>query len=248
MRFFITILVNFVVFGIVLYLLVWVAAFLLSGYTRHGQSLTLPNLKGLKVEDAESVLRQRKLRMVITDTVFMENIPKSALVDQNPAPNSKVKEGRIVYVTLNSDATASVLMPNLISSSARYAETVLMGIGLKIGNISFKPDIAQNNVLDQLWRGQSIQPNTRIPKGAVIDLIVGDGSGGSLVPMPNLTGLNLLDATNVLQSSLLQLGSVIYEGSVKDSARAIIRRQNPPYVAGQTLHGGEYIDVTLSAP
>lgn len=248
MRFLKTFLVNIIAIGAVLYLLVWLASLLLSMYTRHGQSLTLPNLKGMKIEEAESVLRQKKLRMLITDTVFMDNIQKSGVVDQNPAPNSKVKEGRIIYLTLNSDATATVLMPNLISSSARYAETVLAGLGLKIGDISYKPDIAQNNVLDQLWRGQSIQPNTKIPKGATIDLVVGDGSGGALVPMPNLSGLTLLDATNVLQSSLLQLGTVIYEGTIKDSTRALIRRQNPPYVAGQTLRGGEYVDVTLSAP
>ncbi len=241
--------VNILLIGIVFYLFVWLAASMLSGYTRHGQSLTLPNLKGLKIEDAESTLRQKHLRYIITDTVFFENMPKLAVVEQNPVPNSKVKEGRIIYLSINSDAVAMVEMPNLMNGSTlRYAETVLNGLGLKVGVVTYKPDIAQNAILDQLWRGQSIQPNTKIPKGASIDLVVGDGSGGALVQMPNLAGLTLQDATNVLQASLLQLGNVLYEGAVRDSTRAVIKRQNPPFTEGATLHSGETIDVFLTAP
>ncbi|MDP1727502.1 MAG: PASTA domain-containing protein [Bacteroidota bacterium] len=244
-----TLLLNFLLIGVIIYIIVWLASSLLSGYTRHGQSLTLPNLKGLKIEDAESVLRQKHLRYIITDTVFFENMPKLSVVEQNPIPNSKVKEGRIIYLSINSDAIAMVEMPNLMNGSTlRYAETVLNGLGLKVGEVTYKPDIAQNAILDQLWRGQSIQPNTKIPKGASIDLVVGDGSGGALVPMPNLMGLTLLDATNVLQASLLQLGNVLYEGPIKDSTRAIIKRQNPPFTEGSNLRSGEIIDVILTAP
>ncbi|MDZ4667218.1 MAG: PASTA domain-containing protein [bacterium] len=232
----------------ILYLLVWLASQALSVYTRHGQSLTLPNLKGLKMEDVEGLLAQKKLRYVITDTVFVDKMPKSAVVEQNPAPNSKVKEGRIIYLSINSDASATVLMPNLINSSLRYAETVLNGMGLLVGTVTYQPDIAQNAVLDQLWKGQSMQPGIKLPKGASIDLIVGDGSAGSLIALPNLKGLTLNDATNVLRSSLLQLGTVVYEGSIKDSSRAVIQRQNPPFMEGGTIKGGEFVDLFLSAP
>jgi len=247
-RFLKIILFNVVLIGVILYLLVWLASQALSVYTRHGQSLTLPNLKGLKMEDVEGLLAQKKLRYVITDTVFVDKMPKSAVVEQNPAPNSKVKEGRIIYLSINSDASATVLMPNLINSSLRYAETVLNGMGLLVGTVTYQPDIAQNAVLDQLWKGQSMQPGIKLPKGASIDLIVGDGSAGSLIALPNLKGLTLNDATNVLRSSLLQLGTVVYEGSIKDSSRAVIQRQNPPFMEGGTIKGGEFVDLFLSAP
>lgn len=231
-----------------MYLLVWLAAQVLSVYTRHGQSLSLPDLRGLHIDKAIQLLDQNKLRYIITDTVFVDKLPKLAVAEQNPSANSKVKEGRIIYLSINSDASATVLMPNLINSSLRYAETVLSGMGLTLGNVTYKPDIAQNAVLDQLWNGQSMQPGTRIPKGASIDLVVGDGSGGALVPLPNLSGLTLKDATNVLQTSLLQLGTVVYEGAVKDSTKAVVKRQNPPFEDGATLRGGEFVDLYLSVP
>ena len=248
MRFLKTLFFNLFLIGIAMYLLVWVASQALSVYTRHGQSLTLPNLKGLKMEDAEALLAQKKLRYVITDTVFVDNMPKLAVVEQNPAPNSKVKEGRIVYLSINSDAQATIQMPNLMNSSLTYAQTVLSSFGLKLGTVTYKPDIAQNAVLDQLWNGSSVQPNMKVPKGATIDLIVGDGSGGTLVDIPNLTGLTLRDATQVLNSSLLVLGSVIYDGPVKDSTKAVVKNQSPAYTEGATIKSGEIIDIYLSIP
>lgn len=218
----------------------------LSSYTRHGQYLTLPNLKGLSFEKAEQVLEEKKLRYLITDTVFVEGMPKSAVVEQNPIPNSKVKEGRIIYLSINSNTAASVMMPNLINSSLRYAETVLNGLGLKLGEVTYKPDIAQNAVLDQLWNGRSVQPDTKIPKGSYINLVVGDGSGGVPVMMPDLSGLSIIDATKVLESSLLQLGSVVADGAITDSTKAVVIRQNPPFSQGATINSGQAVDLFLS--
>lgn len=246
MRFLKTFGIHILLIAVVLYLLTWVAAGFLSSYTRHGQYLTLPNLKGLPIDQAESVLKEKQLRYIITDTVFVDGMPKSAVVEQNPIPNSKVKTGRIIYLSINSTTSATVIMPNLINSSLRYAETVLNGMGLRLGEVIYKPDIAQNAVLDQLWTGQSIQPGTRIPKGAAINLVVGDGSGGALVAMPDLTGLSLLDATKVLEGSMLQLGAVVYEGNPADSTKAVVVRQNPPYSESSSIRSGEVVDVFLS--
>ncbi len=246
MRFLKTIGFHFFLMVLFLYLAAWLAAFFLSGYTRHGQYLTLPDLKGLTFESAETLLKQKNLRYVITDTVFVEGMPKSAIVEQNPIPNSKVKEGRIVYLSINSSTSAMVMMPNLINSSLRFAETVIAGSGLKLGEIIYQPDIAQNAVLDQLFNGQSIQPNTKLPKGSVINLVVGDGSGGALVAMPDLTGLGYKDATAVLKSSMLQIGAVVFEDENHDTANAIVVRQNPTFQSGATIKSGQAIDVFLS--
>jgi beta-lactam-binding protein with PASTA domain len=135
-------------------------------------------------------------------------------------------------------------MPNLINSSLRYAETVLISNGLKLGSVIYKPDVAQGAVLDQLFRNQSIQPNVKIPKGASIDLVVGDGMGSAMVDIPDLTGLTLNEARGVLNSSMLQLGSVVYEGS-QDSLNAIIKRQSPAFQEGQSIKSGQQIDIFL---
>jgi hypothetical protein len=238
--------VNVLLMGVVLYLITIVANLWLNSYTRHGEALSLPNLKGLNIEDAIKLLEQKKLRYLITDTVFVDNMPKLAVVEQNPSPNSNVKEGRIIYLSVNSNTGVWINMPNLINSSLRFAETVLAGQGLVKGNIIYKPDIAQNAVLDQLYKGQSIQPGTKVPKGATIDLVVGDGSGGTPITMPDLRGLTYQDAINVLKQTLLVPGVVVFEDGVTDTARAVVKRQNPPFTEGATINTGSQVDLYLT--
>lgn len=236
--------VNIFLIFLVLYLLSWVGAFLLNNYTRHGESLTLPNLKGLSFEEVEKILFQKKLRYIITDTAFIDSMPKGSVVEQNPSENTKVKEGRFIYITINSNSSIGVDMPNLINNSLRFAETVLLSSGLKLGSVIYRPDVATGAVLDQLYRNQSIQPNVKVPKGASIDLIVGDGMGSTIVQIPDLSNLTLNEARGVLESSMLQVGSIVYEGK-SDSLNATIKRQSPAFQEGQTIKSGQQIDLFL---
>ena len=128
--------INTLIILLFVFVLGIVGDFVLNSFTRHGMSLTLPNLKSLSFNEVERILQQKKLRYLITDTAFVDNMPKGSVVEQNPAPNTKVKEGRIIYLTLNSSSEIGVEIPNLINSSLRYAETVLLGLGLKLGTIS----------------------------------------------------------------------------------------------------------------
>jgi len=246
MRLIKTLIINIVAIFLLIYALVYLSGFVLNLYTRHGESITLPDVKGIDINDAISVIEKKKLRYVITDTVYSDAYPKSSVVEQNPSPNSKVKEGRFIYLTINASSSEAVAMPNLINSSLRFAETVLTNYRLNLGQIIYKPDIAQNAVLDQLYNGQSIQPNVKIPKGSKIDLVVGDGMGGTEVSLPDLSGLSLIDATNVLKSSLLTIGAIVYDGPTKDSLSAKVVRQNPPYYEEATIKSGQSVDLFLS--
>jgi beta-lactam-binding protein with PASTA domain len=245
MRLIKTLALNTLIILVILYLISWLGSLMLSSYTRHGESLTLPNLKGLGFEEVQQILEQKKLRYIITDTAFIDSMPKGSVIEQNPLPNTKVKEGRFIYITLNSNSSVGVLMPNLINNSLRFAETVLNSSGLKLGTVIYKPDIAAGAVLDQLYKNQSIQPNIKIPKGASIDLIVGDGMGSTEVDIPDLTNLTLNEARGVLESNLLQVGSIVYEGKV-DSLNAVIKRQSPSYQEGVKIKSGQEVDLFLA--
>lgn len=237
--------INTLIILLFVFVLGIVGDFVLNSFTRHGMSLTLPNLKSLSFNEVERILQQKKLRYLITDTAFVDNMPKGSVVEQNPAPNTKVKEGRIIYLTLNSSSEIGVEIPNLINSSLRYAEMVLLGLGLKLGTITEHPDIAQGAVLDMQYRNRSIQPGIKVPKGSSIDFVVGNGMGGSNVSIPDLTGLTLFEAKKVLESNMLLLGKVIFEGNGKDTSLAIVRKQSPAYDEELSIRSGESIDIFL---
>lgn len=237
---------NLLVISLIMIVLITGVALVLSRVTRHGESLTVPDITGMKLEQAEQVLTEKHLRYLITDSLFFEDKAPSSILEQNPGPQSKVKEGRIIYITINSNTAPLVAVPNLTDVSLRQAGVLLQSVGLKTGELIYKPDLAKNVILDQLYGGRSVKPPTRIPKGSAIDLVVGNGFGdSSTVSIPDLTGLSLQDADNLLRSSSLSLGAVIYQGAVTDTAAALVYRQNPPVADGMTLKAGQSIDIYL---
>lgn len=236
---------NLVAIIIVVIILFTGVSFVLNDTTRHGESLTVPDITGLKMEDAEKLLASKNLKFMITDSLFFEDKPKNSVLDQNPSPQSKVKEGRIIYITLNSNKAPLVNMPNLIDVSLRQAQVMLQSVGLKTGRLIYKPDIAQNVVLEQLYGNQNTSAGTKIPKGSTIDLVLGDGLGQGDVSLPDLTGMTLEEARNLLASSALSVGSVVYQGAVKDTTSAKVFRQTPTFAEGVMVGSGQAIDLFL---
>jgi beta-lactam-binding protein with PASTA domain len=236
---------NIAAIIVIVVILLTGVSLVLNGVTRHGESLTVPDIIGLQVDDAEQILLAKKLKFVVTDSLFFEDKPKNSVLDQNPAPQSKVKEGRVVYITLNSNKAPLVNMPNLIDVSYRQAQVMLQSVGLKPGRLIYKPDIAKNVVLEQLFGNININGGQKIPKGSTIDLVLGDGLGQGDVSLPDLTGMTLEEARNLLVSSSLGIGSVVYQGNISDSGTAIVVRQSPAFADGVMVGTGQPIDLFL---
>jgi len=150
-----------------------------------------------------------------------------------------------VYIVLNSNKAPLVNMPNLIDVSLRQAQVMLQSVGLKTGRLIYRPDIAQNVVLEQLYGNQSLAAGTKVPKGSTIDLVLGDGLGSGDVSLPDLTGMTLEEAGNLLSSSSLTIGSVVYQGPIRDSASAKVFRQTPTFADGVMVGTGQSIDLFL---
>lgn len=245
MRFIKVLSANVLAIAAVVVLIFTIISFVLNSYTRHGESLTVPDVKGMPIKDAITILEQKNLRFEVIDSLYFDDKPKLSILEQNPQPQSKVKEGRIIYLTINSDAAPKVAVPNLIDVSLRQAQAMLLAAGLKTGELIYKPDIAQNVVLAQQVAGNPVAAGDKVAKGTAIDLILGSGLEGEEVPVPNLAGLSLEEANNLLQSSALSLGSVVYQGIIKDSAQAKVFRQQPEYFQSATVKTGQPVDLFL---
>ncbi|MBI5218398.1 MAG: PASTA domain-containing protein [Bacteroidia bacterium] len=155
--------------------LFWGSLFFLSFYTRHGEAIPVPDVRGLTIEEAAKKLQEKSFLFEITDSVFLTDKKKGAIVEQNPPADFKVKKGRKIFLTINSFFPERVKMPNVVGVSLRQARAVLETYGLKIGRTRYVPDIAKDNVLEQKFKGKKITEGTTIEKGSAIDLILGKG-------------------------------------------------------------------------
>lgn len=213
-------------------------------YTKHGESITVPDLRNLKFDEIDEMLGEQKLKYKITDSSYVSGMPALAIIAQNPKPSSKVKENRTIYLTVNAKYPPKITMPNLRDASLKFARSILETNGLRLGKLIYKPGQGRNVVLSQEIKGQLIKPGEKIFKNSEIDLILSSGYGSSLRSVPNLFNLVLSEAEFILPSYNINLGKVSYDESVTNESLAKIYQQSPK--AGQQISIGEFIDIYLT--
>lgn len=144
--------------------------------TDHGNEITVPDLRKLSVEQAEDKLDGMDLEYVLLDSVdFVPDYPKRSVVTQEPRPGARVKEGRKIYIKVNSSGFTKVRVPDLIEKTYRQAVPTLKALGLVEGKITYKPYLGKDMVLEMHLNGRKLKPGEKIWKQSTIDLVLGDG-------------------------------------------------------------------------
>lgn len=155
--------------------LVFLVLFWLNKYTRHNEAISVPDVKGQQVEQAETLLGKSKLRFAVIDSVYTKDKAPGAIVEQNPPADARVKENRIIFLTINARAQKKIAVPDMRDNSYRQAVATLESLGFQIVDIVRKPSEYKDLVLDVTYRGQSITNNQELPIGSPLTIIVGSG-------------------------------------------------------------------------
>jgi beta-lactam-binding protein with PASTA domain len=208
--------------------IVLIAFFSLGYYTRHGSGIPVPRLKGLTVDRAMATLKEQGFSFKI-DSVYVPDQEPGTVIEQDPDAGTNVKEGRTIYLTMVTQLAPNVSLPDLISEQSIYREAVstLSNYGLKIGDTTYRSDIARDRVLEVRFNGQVIKPGTKLPKGSKLDLVLGNGEGASEVDIPELIGLDMDAAKFSIRGAGLTIGTITYEGSITDSTNVVVVSQSP---------------------
>ena len=144
--------------------------------TDHGHEIMVPNLAKLTEEQVEEKLDELDLDYVLLDSVdYNSDFPKYSVVEQDPLPGAKVKEGRKIYIKINASGFSSVRIPDLIEKTYREAVPTLKALGLEEGTITYIPNLAKDMVLEMRYKGRNIKAGDRVLKSSKIDLVLGDG-------------------------------------------------------------------------
>lgn len=227
------------------------AIFLLSlnWMTQHGRSATVPNVAGKNYEEARKILKKAGFDVEIQDSIYADTLKPLSVIKQIPEADEIVKSNRTVYLVISRAVPPIVEMPNLVGYSFRNAEMVLTNMDLKIGDTTFKPDFARNAVLEQLYNGTTISPGTKIRKGSVISLVLGDGVGKREFAVPVITGMQFCEVKKILEASGIVIGAIVSDANIGDTCSAWIYKQNPERFDDEKklnhIRTGQTIDVWL---
>jgi beta-lactam-binding protein with PASTA domain len=148
----------------------------LNHYTRHNQSITVPSLKGLQIEEASAILHSSMLDYEVVDSIFEQRGVPGSILEQVPKEASKVKEGRTIYLIVQAKSEQLVTLPGLADYSQRQAEALLNALGFTNIKIEETPSEYRGLVQSVEYKGVAVYAGQKIPKGAFLRMRVGDGS------------------------------------------------------------------------
>ena len=156
-------------------------------YTRHGKYIEVPSVTGLSQEEAESLLTAGKLKSEVSDYQFDRNMTPGAVIKQQPVAGAHVKDGRTVYLTVNSGKEPLRTVPDVAdNSSLRAAESRLRIEGFRLTD-PVRIDGDLDWVYEIRYGDSAVSAGTELPEGSLLTIVAGNGSEVEEVEEPDST-------------------------------------------------------------
>ncbi len=210
---------------------------IMPNYTNYNEGVTVPDVTKLSLEEAENLLTTYGLRFEVHDRRAHSAYPANYVIDQSPTAKQLVKPNRKVYLTVNTESTPQVVVPNVVNLSYRNARLQLENHGLTVGSTSYESDRFRNTILRQ-----SIAPEDTVARGTAVNLVVSDGLGTRMVQVPDVEGLRLSEAQQQIMRAGLRVGEIRFEPA-RDVTPNTVLSYSPE---GPELTEGETIQLVVS--
>ncbi len=170
------VLLNVAAMIVIAVLLLLVTFRWLKSYTLHGEYITVPDLTGMYEEEAGEALAAVGLKYEVLDYKYDKMMVEGGVIEQKPKPGAYVKDGRKIYLTLNSGKVPMRAVPDVAdNSSLRAAESRLQAAGFKLTKTVYV-----NGDLDWVYeiryQGKEIEAGTELPEGSILTIVAGNGS------------------------------------------------------------------------
>jgi len=203
----------------------------MPAYTRQNQNRIMIDIENRNLDEAIKILNSEDYKYEVSDTLYTNKFKLGTIVDQYPKPNTRVKSGRTVRLKI-AQPEKSVAIPNLIGQSRRSAELELNQMGLLIDTVyaEYNPEYPNGTIA---W--QYPKAGDRRKKGMGIQITVSKGMPPNFFQVPNLIGLSINQAKDLIFKSRLKVGKISYHQD----------QDLVPYtVLDQSIKDGTVLDAT----
>ena len=140
------------------------------------------------------MLNQQSMQGVVIDSNYVKELPAGIVLDQTPAGGMRVKKGRTIYLTINTNEVPRVKIPDVIdNSSMRQAAAKLKAMGFRLT----EPEMVageQDWVYGIKYRGRSLKAGDKVPSEALLTLCIGSTQMRDSLSMDSLNMQIEMDA------------------------------------------------------
>ncbi len=205
-------------------------------YVNQGAILTVPTVVGMSFDDARRYLDSLGFESKKGDVRMDREHAAGVVIAQNPQDGSRVKKGRRIYLTV-SGGELQVVVPNVRGRTLRDATFALEKEGLKLGGVEYanSDEFPANTVIEQ-----KIASGTKVKRDVYVSVVVSQGSSLQKIPVPDVTGKTLAEATSALVLAGLRVGNITHVPSADLLPNTIVDQY--PRV-GEMVAAGQAIDL-----
>ncbi len=233
----------------------WLTFGMLKCMSNHGQTYEVPDFTDQDVGDVLEEHKNSRFEIVINDTTFVYGKDLGIVLHQDPKPRARAKEGRLIYLTVNSDKMPKCEIPRLYGTNYKHAIRYLNTLKFKHEIIKRVIDSeAPGTVKEVIFNGKTVDgedgfeaKHAMARVGDKIELVISEEFDAGPTQVPDLLCLTYAEARFKIRSGHdLMLGNITVDGTVRDSASAYVVAQFPHYAPGQFIKTGDQIDLRLS--
>lgn len=221
----------------------------LMWYTDHGEYISVPDLQGMTLEEAVASLEERDLQVLVIDSIYDKKAKPGTVLEQSPAPESQVKEGRQVFLTIYRNTRPMERLGVKEGDFAAVAFIKLHNKGIEFDTLYEDNNVYVGSIIRLVYGGKRVNADSMIPRGDRVQLVIGRAAS-SKVMVPNLAGMTCKEVEMILDTLGLVCNCRFEPGvsspSTQDSATFRVCRQDPPFdPLSQGTTPGRIVDLWL---
>lgn len=148
-------------------------------YTHHGESIPIVDVRHKKFADAEYLLNESGMQVVVSDTGYVPGMPPDCILEQSPVPGERVKSGHVVYLIVNASHSPTITIPDVVeNSSLREAMAKLSAMGFKLTQPQYV-DGEKDWVIGLIVKGRHVVAGDKVSIDDYVTIEVGNGQRDS---------------------------------------------------------------------
>jgi eukaryotic-like serine/threonine-protein kinase len=196
----------------------------------------VPQVLGLRVQDAQQRLEDAGLVPRIADGEYSRQVDAGLVLEVDPAEGETLEPGDRVILT-PSLGHEPVLVPDLVGKSVPRARELLRGADLRLGKVrrAYDEELPAGQIV-----AQSVDAKSDAPFRSEIDVVVSKGPEPR--PVPRVTGRTQEEATALLQGEGFVVA--VEEEFSDDVPRGRVISQQPE--KGTELQPGNTVTIVVS--
>lgn len=214
-----------------------IAAYITIAVLVPAESVTVPEVVGVRIEDALFLLSEKNLSVKVVDIKFSGEVPENFVISQFPAPETKVRENRNVELVISGGAE-KLIISELVGMKLREAKVHLSGRGVNSINVSYIFSEASQDVVI----AQDPPAGFKMARGEGINLLVSAGVPETTLMMPDLRGIKLNEVAE--RFGELPVGIIMVKEEFSTLAEGVIISQS--IVPGTIINRDTGVELVVS--